>query len=803
MKNKAAFVSALLVGTVIWTGCSSSQPAAASSYPGIHKGDPPDLLRVRRQLDSGILLQAKGRYVQSQAKLSAALSELSLSDTSGRLKEPVEGLTQQILGAMKNNLPYSLDPAAADVSEPYEEDGLALIDSLLPDTAAGTALDSASAARMWKEIERDSAATYDLPVEVNERVLLHLRTFQERLPQHFARWLERKGRWEAMITQELAVHGLPRDLLYLAMIESGFNPRATSPAAAAGIWQFIPATGRRFGLRIDRYVDERRDPWKSTQAAIRYLSVLYQMYGDWKLAMASYNCGENCVGRAIRRAGTSDYWSLPIPRETKDYVPRIFAATILGKNPRAHGFDITPWDPVVIDTFTVEGGLTFAQIGDALGVPAESIAVLNPALTRGTTPPVKADWVVHLPVGSRERFASAEPDLERSYQAPQPQRFTYKVRRKQSVSSIAANFGVSASDVRRWNRISSRTKTVRAGRQLVIWGDAPSVGLAVREPPLRSGGDGIPERTGWKLKSHKVRRGETFASIARRYGVTMEQLAEWNGISSGKLKAGKRIYVSAPSEGRPISAPLVVASVAAPVVPKLGALAETELMADDADGSTLANPGSSPSPMARPASHRVRKGETLIGLAARFQVSVEDLRAWNHLESDHVRAGVRLRLDGEKVARAGTSHEMEKPTRSARIVHLSSNLADDPITRTHRIAPGETLESIARQYGVAISSLKILNRLRNSRIVAGQKLSIPASAGRIETRSDELRTEASARSLPNRPSTVRYVVREGDSLYSIARERSTTVDTLMSINGLRNAGIRAGQVLEVPTVASR
>jgi membrane-bound lytic murein transglycosylase D len=211
-------------------------------------------------------------------------------------------------------------------------------------------------------------------------------------------------------------------------------------------------------LRIDRYVDERRDPWKSTQAAIGYLTYLYKMYGDWKLAMASYNCGEACVGRAIRRAGTNDYWSLPIPRETKNYVPRIFAAAILGKNPRAHGFDVTPWDPVVIDTFTVQGGLTFAQIGEALGVPADSIAMLNPELVRGTTPPVKGNWVLHLPVGSRETFAAIEPTLERSYHAPQPQKFTYKVRRKQSIAGIAANFGVSAADVRRWNRISTRTK---------------------------------------------------------------------------------------------------------------------------------------------------------------------------------------------------------------------------------------------------------------------------------------------------------------------------------------------------------
>jgi membrane-bound lytic murein transglycosylase D len=378
------------------------------------------------------------------------------------------------------------------------------------------------------------------------------------------------------------------------------------------------------------------------------------------------------------------------------------------------------------------------------------------------------------------------------------------VRRKQSVSSIAANFGVSASDVRRWNRISSRTRTVRAGRHLVIWGDGPSASVAVREPPLRSSGDGIPERTGWKLKSHKVRRGETVASIARRYGVTPAQLVEWNGLSSGKLKSGKRIYVSSPSEGRPENSTLPVAVARATPEPRLQALAEAELMAEDEDEAAVENrsrneaPASSP----RPTSHRVRRGETLVGLSARFRVDVDDLRAWNNLRSDRLRTGMRLRLQGEtrERASAGTSDRSRSP---ARVVRLSADPDEDAVGRTHRIAPGETLESIARKYGVAVSSLKILNRLRNSRIAAGQKLSIPAAAAAVDAPSEARAAPAPVRRGPDRTATVRYVVREGDSLYSIARARSTTVDTLMLLNGLSTAGIRAGQVIEVPLVASR
>lgn len=795
MKPGAASILALLFAAAFWTGCSSSMPSSRSSAQ-LAVPDSPELLRVRRMLDSGIDHQANGRYVQSQAMLSGALSELSTIDTSAR-QESMRILARQILAAMKNNLPYSLDPESIEDPEYVEEDGLALLDSIAPDADAAV-LDSASVERLWREFQADSGIVYDLPVEINDLVLLHLRTFKERIPSTFARWLERKGKWEDMITQELAAAGMPKDLLYLSMIESGFNPRATSPAAAAGIWQFIPSTGRRFGLRIDRYVDERRDPVKSTRAAIQYLSFLYQMYGDWRLAMASYNCGEACVGRAVRRAGHNDYWNIVLPRETRHYVPKVFAAAILGKNPKAHGFDVQPWAPIVYDTFAIEGGLTFEQIGNSLGVPAESLAVLNPALTRGTTPPVRDNWVLHLPVGTRERFASVAGDLERSYKAPEPQKFAYKVRRKESLASIAARYGVAVSELKRWNRISSKTRTVRAGRRLVIWGDMPGMGVAVKEPPLRSRGDGIPERKTWTVKSHKVRRGDTYASVARRYGVTVEQLSSWNGVPNGRLKAGKRLVVSDPAAGfvhEPTLAGLP-RSQAAPTVaePVPDRIAEAAPKAAPAVGD-----------VERPRYHRVHRGETLSSIAGKFGLGVGELKTWNRLSSDRVRPGQRLLLHGDAAAPVARKPVETRSTASRehepRVVRVPESSAAADVSRMHRVRAGETLESIARRYGVAVSSLKLLNRLRTSRIVVGQKLSLPGAVSRLDA--DEVRpAPATKAAAPSGVRTVRYVVREGDSLYSIARARSTTVDSIIQLNGLRGSSIRPGQVLEIPMVAS-
>jgi len=796
VKPRAACILALLFAAAFWTGCSSSRPSSRSSVQ-LAVPDSPELLRVRRMLDSGIDHQAAGRYVQSQTMLSGALSELSMIDTSAR-QESMRVLARQILAAMKNNLPYSLDPESIEDVEYTEEDGLALLDSIAPDED-DSSLDSASARRLWNEVLADSLVVYDLPVEINDMVLLHLRTFKERIPSTFARWLERKGKWEDMILQELSAAGLPRDLLYLSMIESGFNPRATSPAAAAGIWQFIPSTGRRFGLRIDRYVDERRDPVKATRAAIQYLSFLYQMYGDWRLAMASYNCGEACVGRAVRRAGHNDYWNISLPRETRHYVPKVFAAAILGKNPVAHGFVVRPWAPIVYDTFAIEGGLTFEQIGNSLGVPAESLAVLNPALTRGTTPPVKESWVLHLPVGTRDRFAAVAGDLERSYKAPEPQKFAYKVRRKESLASIAARYGVPVSDLKRWNRISSRTRTVRAGRRLVIWGDMPGVGVAVKEPPLRSSGDGIPERKTWNVKTHKVRRGDTYTSIARRYGVTVEQLASWNGIPNGRLKAGRRVTVSDPAAGLS-DQPALAGLPRRQAAPAVAEPEREEVAQAVAKASVPAAKD-----VERPRYHRVHRGETLSSIAGKFGLGVSDLKTWNRLSSDRVRPGQRLLLHGRASAPVAQKHPEARAAASreheARVVRVPERAEPADVSRHHRVRAGETLESIARQHGVAVSSLKLLNRLRTSRILVGQKLTLPAAVSRVESHESKPAPAPKAHTTSG-IRTVRYVVREGDSLYSIARARSTTVDSIIQLNGLRGSSIRPGQVLEIPTVAS-
>ncbi|MBK8803513.1 MAG: LysM peptidoglycan-binding domain-containing protein [Fibrobacteres bacterium] len=788
MTRRALTVLALLSLASLWSGCAPSRQSIGQSQNPYAQLDASRLRHVRNLLDSALWLQAQGRYVQAHGLLSTALSDLSVVDTAGS-GEAVSALTVQVLASMRNSLPYSLEPDALEDAVIEEADGVAVLDSL-PETTVEGALDSTTLAALRSEVMVDSTATFDLPVEVNDQVLRDIRLLKDQIPQHFARWLERKGRWEEMISRELSANGMPRDLIYQAMIESGFNPRATSPAAAAGIWQFIPGTGRRFGMRIDRFVDERRDPVKSTRAAIAYLSILYQQFGDWKLAMAAYNCGEFCVERTIRKAGHNDYWTLPLPRETRNYVPRIFAAAILGKNPKAHGFDLQPWSPMAMDTFTVEGGLTFAQIAKALSVSEDSLGLMNPALVRQTTPPAREPWLLYIPQGLRERFALVYPDLEKSFQAPAPQRTVHKVRRKETLVGIASRYGVSVSDLKRWNKISG--KRVWPGRALVVYGDYPGAPLVQpKEPPLAKRGEGIPARS--KQAVHKVRRGETLAAIALRYGVSRADLASWNGDNGAKLKPGKYLWVSAPSQEIPAVAAVATVPAAAPATPAAATVAKPQ--AEQAKAA------------AAPAGthHRVRRGETLEKIASDYGTTPAQLRAWNGMKSDHVRSGSRILVAGEaakanapaKVVASIAPLKLEQPT--PRRLTLTKPQASST-SPSHVVRDGETLDMIARSYGVSVGSIKLLNHLRSSRIDIGQKLALPAGIAIGQPAPPAPVRQVASPAAPVR--TVSYTVRPGDSLYSIARSRSTTVDTLMQLNGLTQSSLKPGQVIRVPQVAS-
>lgn len=225
-------------------------------------------------------------------------------------------------------------------------------------------------------------------------------------------WLERIGKFGPMVQQKLDARGMPHDLLWLSMIESGFDPNAYSSADAAGLWQFIAPTGERYGLEVSKYVDERRDPEKATDAALDYLQELHDRFGSWYLAAASYNTGENRVGRVMRqhtgaeKGSDADFWAISkdLPSETRDYVPVMLAAGHIGKDPGKYGFsDLKPQEAYSYDEVLVPGGVQLSDVAEAAGVGAETVYDLNPQLVKKQTPPSR-DWMVRIPTGSKAQF---------------------------------------------------------------------------------------------------------------------------------------------------------------------------------------------------------------------------------------------------------------------------------------------------------------------------------------------------------------------------------------------------------------
>ena len=254
---------------------------------------------------------------------------------------------------------------------------------------------------------------WDIPVQWNSSVQRFVTLFSGEQSDRMALYLRRSGRYEGMIRGKLRAKGMPEDLVYLSMIESGFNPNARSRVAAVGLWQFMAGTARDYGLRVDGYVDERRDPEKSTDAALRYLQDLHRRFGSWNLAAAAYNSGEGRVSRAMRsvtgevKGEDADFWRIRrlLPSDTREYVPLIYAAALVGKDPEKYGLgDVERYLPVPTETVQVPGGTELSAVAEATGASVEELNGLNPHLLRGMTPPGKA-YPVRIPEGHAAAFA--------------------------------------------------------------------------------------------------------------------------------------------------------------------------------------------------------------------------------------------------------------------------------------------------------------------------------------------------------------------------------------------------------------
>jgi len=316
----------------------------------------------------------------------------------------------------------------------------------------------------------DPSITYDVPIVYNELVSDYIVFFQTRLREKFELWLARSGQYIPIMRDILREHQLPEDLVFLALIESGFNPKAFSRAKAAGPWQFIKSTGKKYGLRIDQWIDERRDPVKSTVAAARYLKDLFGMFGSWPLSMASYNAGEGKIMRAMARTKADDFWELKQSRhirpETKNYVPKFMAATIIAKNPQKYGFSIEYHPLFTYDEVEIPKATPLKTIAKAAGVTLAEIKAYNPELKKETTPPNYPHYRLKLPIGTRETFlANFTPGSEKEPKSSDVQK--HRISKGETLSSIARKYDVSVGSLIQANELK-RNSTLKAGHYLII-----------------------------------------------------------------------------------------------------------------------------------------------------------------------------------------------------------------------------------------------------------------------------------------------------------------------------------------------
>ena len=267
-----------------------------------------------------------------------------------------------------------------------------------------------------------SEDTFDIPVVINKRVEQFLDYYQYEAQQSLSTYLKRSTKYIDQMRVILVKHGLPKDLVYLALIESGFNPFAYSRAHAMGPWQFLAGTARIYGLRRNTWIDERRDPIKSTEAAAKYMKDLYEVFDDWYLVLAAYNSGQYRVLKAMREARSGDYWDLDLPAQTEDFVPRFLAAAIIAKNPEKYGFNLEYEEPVDHEVVLVAGQTDLKIAAACMGFDVELLRELNPELRRSFTPPNEKAYPLRIPRGTKERFSLCSEEVAEKDQSEfQPQ----------------------------------------------------------------------------------------------------------------------------------------------------------------------------------------------------------------------------------------------------------------------------------------------------------------------------------------------------------------------------------------------
>lgn len=576
-----------------------------------------------------------------------------------------------------------------------------------------------------------------VPLPFNEYVERATAFFMGRGRHHMERWLYLSGKYCPMMKRIFKEEGTPEELAYLSMPESGLRTDARSWARAVGLWQFMKGTGAMYGLRVNWWIDERRDFEKATRAAARHLKDLYGELGDWNLVLGAYNAGVGRIFRAMRRSGSNDYWEMRrhLPRQTRNYIPQYIAVARIVMNPVKHGFtDLEMADSLAYDIVEVNDCIDLRVLAKCALTTVDTLQDLNPELLRWCTPPGVSGYRFRIPYGRKDTF------LVSYSQIPVDQKkdwAIHKVKRGETVSTISRKYGLSTSLIKELNNIHSDRK-LSVGTVLAIpiprdiadkvpYDYTPDVkGMnfgsmkayverdKVNKVKLRQAKREVKRPKGKEKLIYRVKRGDTIGHIAEWYGVRASDIRNWNDIEYGSyIHAGQELSLWVPaSKGK------LLKKVDSMEFSEKQALIKGEY-AESArvnDGTTKTKSTST-----EWIQHTVKSGESLEKIAKMYEVSIGDLKRWNNLRNSRITAGRVIEIYDKPEERVKL---IVSPSKGKTVTSVKTS-SRGIFSPTHKVKKGESIYTIAKLYGIDVQVLKKHNSLRSNKILVGQILKIP------------------------------------------------------------------------------